>query len=150
MQINWIAIALAVLSNFALGFIWYNPKVFGSMWLRSIGKDPATFKPNMKKMPYIMLASLVGAFFMAFVMYMIITVGHAAEGPQGTGHEPWFGHGMLHGFMIALGTAIPILIMNGLYEEKKTANILIHLGYWIVSMMLMGGIIDVLRIPLQG
>ena len=31
--INWPAVFVAALSTFALGGVWYNPKVFGNMWM---------------------------------------------------------------------------------------------------------------------
>jgi hypothetical protein len=52
-----------------------------------------------------------------------------------------FKHGMLHGFMTALFLALPIICLNSQFEMKNWKYILITSGYWIVSLMLMGGII---------
>ena len=37
MEINFYAILAAALSSFVVGFIWYNPKVFGTIWMNEIG-----------------------------------------------------------------------------------------------------------------
>ncbi|SCY69909.1 Protein of unknown function [Flavobacterium caeni] len=37
MSINFLAILVAALSTLPVGFIWYNPKVFGNLWMRESG-----------------------------------------------------------------------------------------------------------------
>src|SRR4051812_41694533 len=34
---NWIALIAAAIATQIIGFIWYNPKVFGSAWMASTG-----------------------------------------------------------------------------------------------------------------
>lgn len=60
-------------------------------------------------------------------------------------HRHWFGHGAFHGTFIFLGTILPAFTMNAIFEEKNWKNTLIHLVYWLISMAIMGGIVDVLR-----
>jgi len=31
-DVHWLAVALATLSSFAVGALWYSPKVFGTKW----------------------------------------------------------------------------------------------------------------------
>ena len=40
MEINFLAILLAALSTLVVGFIWYNPKVFGTIWMKETGVNP--------------------------------------------------------------------------------------------------------------
>ena len=37
MLFNPIAVIVAALSTFIVGFIWYNPKVFGTIWMQESG-----------------------------------------------------------------------------------------------------------------
>ena len=37
-EINWIAILVAVVANFILGFVWYTP-LFGKVWAKEMGMD---------------------------------------------------------------------------------------------------------------
>jgi len=37
MEFNILAILVAALSSFVVGFVWYNPKVFGTIWMKEAG-----------------------------------------------------------------------------------------------------------------
>jgi len=37
MPFNFYAVLVAALSSFVVGFIWYNPKVFGTIWMKESG-----------------------------------------------------------------------------------------------------------------
>jgi len=44
MTINWIAIVAAAFSALIVGFIWYNPKVMGTIWMKEAGLDEEKIK----------------------------------------------------------------------------------------------------------
>ena len=52
-----------------------------------------------------------------------------------------FKHGALHGTIMALFVALPLLGTNALFERRGFKYIAIHTGYWIVTLALMGGVI---------
>jgi len=52
-----------------------------------------------------------------------------------------FGHGALHGGMFGIIAALPILGINGMFSRWSWKLIWIHVGYWVVTMAIMGGII---------
>ncbi|HQF48620.1 MAG TPA: DUF1761 domain-containing protein, partial [Flavobacterium alvei] len=52
-----------------------------------------------------------------------------------------FKHGALHGFMSGIFLALPIISINGLFEQKSWKYMAIQSGYWIVIMTIMGAII---------
>ncbi|MFK7969919.1 MAG: DUF1761 domain-containing protein [Bacteroidia bacterium] len=56
-----------------------------------------------------------------------------------------FQHGMVHGGLLAVFLALPILGTNALFEQKSWRYIAINVGYWIVTLTLMGGLISVWR-----
>ncbi|MEK6782221.1 MAG: DUF1761 domain-containing protein [Bacteroidota bacterium] len=65
MHINWMAVLVAVVANFILGYIWYTP-LFGKAWAKESGFD-STIKPTGAEMARGMIIMVVGNFFMAFV-----------------------------------------------------------------------------------
>lgn len=65
MHINYLAILVAVVANFALGFIWYTP-LFGKAWAKEMGVD-TTVKPPSGEIAKGMVFMVIGNFFMAYV-----------------------------------------------------------------------------------
>ena len=53
-----------------------------------------------------------------------------------------FKHGALHGLIGGIITALPVIAVNGLFEQKGFKYIMINAGFWICCMILMGGIIS--------
>lgn len=155
-MINFYALIVAALSTLVVGFIWYNPKVFGGIWMRETGMTEEKAKnSNMLK---IFGMTIVYAFLIAFVLQFMVIHQSGAYGMVGgdpTLAKPSFNafmtdygtafrtfkHGMLHGFMAGLFFALPVVGTNSLFEQKSWKYVLVTGGYWIICCMIMGGII---------
>ena len=70
MEINWIALLLAALSTLVVGFVWYNPKVFGNIWMKESGMTEEKMKGS--NMIMIFGLSIIYAFFISFILQMLI------------------------------------------------------------------------------
>lgn len=156
MEINFLAIIVAAASALVIGFIWYNPKVFGTAWLRAAEMTEDKIKGgNMAK---IFGLALFFAFLLAFFMQFITIHQTGALGMVGGDLEAakpsfeafmndygtafrTFKHGALHGVIAGIFMALPILGTNALFERKGAKYILINSGYWIVTMAVMGAIV---------
>ena len=162
MEPNLLVIALAAIVPLIVGFIWYNPKVFGKAWMEANKFTEEDMKgANMAK---IFILTYICSFFIAF--FMIFIVIHQMHVFSSVMNEPgvkdpsspigmWladfmakyghnfrtFKHGALHGFIGGLFLVLPIISINGLFERKSGKYIMIHSFYWIICMMIMGGII---------
>src|ERR1044071_3421842 len=64
-EINWVAILVAVVANFILGCLWYTP-LFGKVWAKEMGID-MTQKPPASALAKGMIFMVIGNFFMAYV-----------------------------------------------------------------------------------
>lgn len=156
MEINFLALLAAAASTLVIGFIWYNPKVFGTIWM----KESGTTEDKMKgaNMALIFGMAVFYAFLMAMILQFLTIHQWGAIGMIGgdaTNAKPsftafmndygtafrTFKHGMLHGFISGLFLALPIVGTNALFERRSWKYILISGGYWIVCFMVMGGII---------
>jgi hypothetical protein len=162
MTVNFLIILVAALVPMVLGFIWYNPKVFGAAWMRAAGMDE-------EKMKGANMAVVFGlSFFLSFmlamsVQFMVIHQWHIysilANDPgmkdpnsevsmmvksfmekYGTNFRT-FKHGAFHGTLTGIMVVLPILGTNALFERKGFKYIAVNVGYWIVCLALMGGII---------
>ncbi len=156
MEINFVALLVAAFSTLVVGFIWYNPKVFGGIWIRETGINFEGEKsPNMA---VTLGLSFLYAFFIAFTLQFMVIHQFSAMGMVGgdpTLAKPsyaafmadygttfrTFKHGMLHGFFAGLFFALPVIGTSALYEKRSWKYTLVAGGFWVVCCMIMGGII---------
>ncbi|MCP4121748.1 MAG: DUF1761 domain-containing protein [Bacteroidetes bacterium] len=139
MDVNFLSIAVAAVSCFAVGFIWYHPKTFGPVWMHSIGMTEEKAKQG--NMPLIFGVSFVVALLLAFYLYLDVNFGGAPGMEHGTPDYQTFKHGAFHGLFLGILVALPVIFTNALYEQRNFKYMFINAGYWIVSMALMGGIV---------
>lgn len=71
-QINMVALIIAVVANFILGFLWFTP-IFGKVWAREMKFD-TTQKPPTSALVKGMIFMVIGNFFMAWVFAHNIAV----------------------------------------------------------------------------
>lgn len=127
---NWLAVLVATLATQGLGFIWFNPKVFGTAWARGAGID---IDPNKAtNMGLILLISTVMAFVSSTGMSLMV---HPYD------KLPTYAHGAYHGMMEALFYVVPFIVMHSLYEMKKPIYLLIVGAFTIAAMALQGAIL---------
>lgn len=156
MNFNFLALLLAAFSTLIVGFIWYNPKVFGTIWMRESGVTEETMKGS--NMIAIFAMSLLYAFFIAFTLQFLVIhqIGALSATADVKDVNPsvlknymdaygntfrTFQHGALHGLMTGLFFALPIIGINSLYERRSWKYVLISGGYWIIACTIMGAII---------
>lgn len=155
MEMNFLAIIAAAFSALVVGFIWYNPKVFGNAWMQAADMNEEKIKGgNMAK---IFILAFIFAILLAMsVMPMVIHQMGAfslAQGELGVlpSYDTFmndyanefrtFKHGAFHGVIAGIFIALPILGTNALFERKGAKYIFINSGYWIVTLGIMGAII---------
>jgi len=156
MEMNWIAILVAALSTLVVGFIWYHPKVFGTIWMKESGMTEEKMKGA--NMALIFGISVIYAFLIGIVLQFLtihqwgafsMTGGNVAGAlpsykafmaDYGTAFRT-FKHGALHGFLTGLLLILPVIGTNSLYERRSFKYTLVTGGFWIVCFMIMGGII---------
>ena len=162
MNVNWLAIIVAALVPTVIGFVWYNPKVFGNAWMKAAGMTDEKIKGG--NMPVIFGVSLVLSVMLAFFSQTLVIhqmhLGSLLINEQGFGDPNSevgklmgdlmtkygnnfrsFGHGALHGVITGLFFVLPVLGTNAMFERKGFKYIAVNVGYWIVTLAIMGGIV---------
>ncbi|WP_139958011.1 DUF1761 domain-containing protein [Flavicella sediminum] len=161
MKFNLIITAVAAIIPLFMGFIWYNPKVFGKAWMKECQFTPESIgKPNPMIFVYCYLLSFLLAFMLSPIVIHqfgvfsvlidepgILEVGSDINAyftdfmsKYGTRFRT-FPHGALHGTMVGLLIVLPVMGTNAMFEKRSFKYVLINSSYWIVSIALMGGII---------
>jgi uncharacterized membrane protein YqjE len=154
MEINYLAVLVAAFASFLVGFIWYNPKVFGTIWMHETGmtEEKARQSNMLKVFGLTFIFSFLLASSMSSLVIHQISVLQLAGGNEkdiaymtfmdAHGHMfRSFGHGAIHGFFAALFIVVPTIAVNCLFEQKSFKYAAITAGYWIVVMTIMGAII---------
>ncbi|MCB0691572.1 MAG: DUF1761 domain-containing protein [Saprospiraceae bacterium] len=65
MEINWLSIIVAALIPLLVGFVWYNPKTFGTAWMKSAGMTEESMKG----------ANMAVIFGSTFVLGLLLAMG---------------------------------------------------------------------------
>ena len=53
-----------------------------------------------------------------------------------------FKHGAFHGSFTGMMFVLPVITISALFEQRSWRYIVLHAGYWIVCLGLMGGLIS--------
>lgn len=158
MGINFIALIVAAVVTLVTGFIWYHPKVFGTIWMKenNLTQEKLRTGNMLKIFGFTYLFSLmITMTLMSLTIHQSGAIGMIGGPPMVESAKPsftafmadygtafrTFKHGSLHGFMAGLFFALPIIGINGLFERKSWKYIFVHAGFWMLTLALMGGII---------
>jgi len=162
LQPNLLISALAALFPLVFGFIWYNPKVFGNVWMAGAGLTQETAQKDFN-MPLVFGLNFVFSFLIAISLHFMTIhqfglqslvlpqAGHeVAEGVSAMaaqvmeaykGSYRSFGHGALHGGIVGVFFVFPLLAGGAMFERRSWKYILINAGYWTICCIVMGGIV---------
>jgi len=135
-QINMVAILVAVVANFVLGFIWYTP-LFGKVWGREMGYDPNE-KPQKSAMFKGMAFMLVGNFLLAWVLSHNIAAWQFVPGIKEIGP---FTDALTTAFFTWLGFYLPGQLGATVWERNSWKLFAINTGYHLASLLVVSFII---------
>ena len=127
-NLNHWAIIVASLSSFVIGSIWYSPTLFGEKWMKLNGFTEDDLKEGFP-LPVIFGASFMMYLLAAFSLGVLL--GTSANMKLG----------ILSGAIIAVFWIGTSKLNNVLYERQKFSLFMIHVGYDLISFMVMGAII---------
>ncbi len=134
---TYLAIFLGGLVPMIVGYVWYNPKVFGGAWMKSLGFTEETLRQG--NMGLTMGLATLCSIFLAWRMNEYAS--HTQPG--------WsqLVHGFFHGaWSMGLPAAV-VLVSNGLFQRSSVNNIIINALYWIVALGLMGSFLYSVAAP---
>ena len=160
---NYYIFFLTALIPLAVGSIWYNPKVFGKVWMRASGVTEEQAESGNMALIFglcYVFSVLLSVFFSSWSIHqlsigglfamqpdfidgtnqgMVDLVAAVSEGGKYAGLHRSFGHGVVHGIIAAILGALPIITINSLFERRGWKYIMVHFGYWLITMTLMSG-----------
>lgn len=163
---NLIAILIAALIPMVIGFIWYHPKVFGTLWMKETGMTEEKARQGNQILKFVL--TFLFSFMLAFVLNSLAVHDSFIDGatyyktnktniPEpGTELAQWkeyyytnlaadnhtAKHGAFHAFMlVGLFIVLPIFATNSIFEGKSWKYVAVNTSYWMLSLIIMGAII---------
>lgn len=151
---------LIALVPMIVGSIYYHPKLVGSAWMKANGFSMQDLEGG--NMALILgLAYLLSLFFTiglqtvtihqmgAVQLLMPEALEHGSKAhsdltallSEYAGNHRSFGHGALHGIMTTMTFALPVLGIVALFERRGFKYVLIHLIYWMITIVIMSGLV---------
>ncbi|WP_235296990.1 DUF1761 domain-containing protein [Portibacter marinus] len=160
MPTNWYMILVAGLIPLIIGSIYYHPKVAGGLWMKVNGFTDESMKGANMALIFgltYLFSVILSFFFTSIVIHQgaifsllnpeVMESGSEAQqvfndlmAQYGDRHRS-FKHGAAHGLFTAIFFILPIIAIIALFERRGWKYILIHFGYWLISLVLIGGLL---------
>jgi Protein of unknown function (DUF1761) len=130
--VNWLAVAIAGISAFVLGGVWYSPALFGKAWM----------KENNMSVEDVQRGNKAKIFGWSFILSLVMAVNLAMylNGTPNLDLAMGIVFGLLTGVWIFCGIAIVAL-----FEHRSARYIFVNGGYMLVALGMMGAIIGAWR-----
>lgn len=130
LHINMVAVLVAVLANFFLGFIWYTP-LFGSAWAKEMGFD-TTIKPAGGEIAKGMIFMVIGNFFLAYVFAHNIAAWSFVPGIE---EMPTIVKVLNSTIFTWLGFYLPVDLSTVAWEKRSWKLFFINTGYHFMMLL---------------
>lgn len=154
---NFLAVLVAAVVPTVVGLLWYSPMLFGTAWRINSGQSEERLRST--NVAIFLIASLLLSFFVSVTLvsntiHQMGVFGTLANEPKDVMEKVYndfmatygdrfrsFGHGALHGTMLGLFGFLPMFALITMRERRGAKYLFIHVGFWVVSLAIMGGII---------
>ncbi|MDO8509127.1 MAG: DUF1761 domain-containing protein [Nanoarchaeota archaeon] len=133
-DVNLLAVLVSGVIAFIIGGLWYSPLLFGNAWMKGSNMNIKDMKKaSQKGMSNKYIITFLGSLLTAYILAHFVKYLTAAN----------FMEGMQAGMWIWLGFIVPVSLGSVLWEGKSMKFFFINIGYYFVSILLMGGILAV-------
>ncbi len=132
--INWLAILFAAIIPMAIGGLWYSNLLFGKKWLALMGTTEEEIKKDFnptKTYGIMFIMCIIMAYVMDYFVYYTLSMT--------------FLQGMKIGFALWVGIVVTTAYQSVTFQGVKQGLYVMNMGYNLVSMMSMGGLLAVWR-----
>ena len=125
---NWVAIIIAAVAQFVIGWIWYGP-LFGKTWMSMMGMSQQSM--SREGMGKTMILTFVGSLVTAAVLSMLV----------GSMGAKTLNAGIAAGFWAWLGFVATVTLGGVLFAKMSWNLYILNNAYYLVSLAVMGAIL---------
>lgn len=137
-EVNYVAVVLAMLSSMVVGSVWYARPVFGNLWIKLAKIDMS--KGDSKDIWKPILTTAVVSTITAYVLAHVAFLSHHFFG------QSFFQDAVTTAFWMWLGFTAARFITHDAFEGRRKKLTLINIGNEFVTIMVMGLIIGALGV----
>jgi hypothetical protein len=132
-HVNYLAVLVAAIAVFVLGWLWYSPLLFYKPWMRARGVDPAVAMAGAKMPAGKLVIELVRCILLAYIIARFAAL---------LGISSWMG--AVH-FGVMLWIGFPVILLTGsvLWDNVPVKVAAIHAGDWLVKLLVIPIIVSV-------
>lgn len=159
---SFVLVFLTALIPLLVGSLYYNPKTLANIWIKESGVDEERLKSGNMAMIFGLtyFYSLMLCFFLQSMVIHQFHINSIVMNEPGFGDASsqvmmdvknfmdkygnnfrTFGHGALHGVISSVFFVLPVVAINALFERRSWKYIMLHWGFWAISLLIMGGLI---------
>src|SRR2546422_8207267 len=124
-HVNYVAVLVAAVAVFVLGWLWYSPLLFFKPWMRLRGMDPIAAMAGAKMPGGKLLVELVRCLVLACVIARLVAL---------LGVGTWMA-AVHFGFLLWIGFPVIILTGSVLWENIPWKVAAIHAGAWLAKVL---------------
>lgn len=135
-NVNYLAVLVAAVVSFLLGWLWHSPMMFGKMYMKLSNMDKMDKKKMdaMKKgMGRSLFLQFVATLIMSYVLAYFLNYSQAKT----------IIDGVMVGFWAWIGFVATVMIGMVIWERKPVNLFLINAGHVLASLIVMGAILAV-------
>lgn len=131
-DLNWLAVIVAAASAFAIGAVWYSPKMFAASWMKDVGLKQKDIDKSDG-----MTRTMTASFILIIVKTLLVSLLVSALGLSG------FGDGLLFGALLAVMFGATTVGIHYLYQMRTFRLFMIDAGYTTAQFIVMAIILSV-------
>ena len=130
MGVNLLAVIVCAVLSMVIGSLWYGP-LFGKKWMKLLSYTKEEIEKGKKEMPKTYGMMFVGSIVTSFVLAVVISMAP----------EPSVMTGITGAFWLWLGFIVAPKLSEVLFEKKAWELFYIECGYYLVFLVVAGGIL---------
>ncbi len=134
-HVHYLAVLVAAIAAFVLGWLWYSPLLFFKPWMRLRGMDPVAAMAGAKMPVGKLVVEFARCLVLAYVIAWLVALLHVGSMIDA-----------VH-FGLVLWLGFPVILLTGsvLWENIPWKVAAIHAGDWLVKMLVVSSIVSLWR-----
>lgn len=135
-EVNLVAVLLAAVSSMAVGALWYSKGMFAKSWIKLAKLDQKKIEAGN---PPALVEAFLSSLLMAYVLAHVAYLSHSFY------NQSFLQDSLTTAFWVWLGFQGLRMLMHDMFEGRRKKLTLINAGNALVTIMIMGLIIGLMK-----